>query len=230
MTPSDRVTPPPDLVATIAGDLRPVRPGGSLRRRVALTVPLGLTLFVGLPLVVGLRADAASLGPVVTWGMSALQVTLGMWLIWAGARESVPGRRLPFRVGAIVLAAAALAVVTIAMVTFARSPTTVRDVLLLPWTAGAFCFRGSVALGAPSLFLAGWLLGRALPGQPWLAGALFGAGAGLTADATWRLVCPVSDPWHVITGHGGAVLTLTVAGAVGGYVAARRRVAAVARR
>jgi hypothetical protein len=66
----------------------------------------------------------------------------------------------------------------------------------------------------------------ALPGQPWLAGALFGAGAGLTADASWRLVCPVSDVWHVVAGHGGAVLVLTAMGSVGAYVAARRRLSA----
>jgi hypothetical protein len=75
------------------------------------------------------------------------------------------------------------------------------------------------------LFLAGWLLGRALPGQPWLAGALFGAGAGLTADASWRLVCRISDPWHVLAAHGGAIIVLAAVGAVAAYLAAARRMA-----
>jgi hypothetical protein len=90
------------------------------------------------------------------------------------------------------------------------------------WRADTFCVRGSLAAGAPLLFLAGWWLGRSLPGQPWLAGALFGAGAGLTADAGWRLVCPVSDPWHVLVSHTGAVVVLATIGAVGAYLVARK--------
>lgn len=222
MIPSDPATPPPDLLASIAGDLTPVRRGGTLGRRMALTMPVGLAVFVGLPLAVGLRADAAMLGPLVTWGASALQLGLGVWVIWAGARESVPGRRLPVAGAVAGLAAAAAAVVALTLVTYSQSPTTLAAARLLPWAAGTFCFRGSVAVGAPTLLLAGWLLARALPALPWLAGALFGAGAGLTADATWRLMCPVSDPWHVLVGHGAAVGVLTLAGAVGAWLAARR--------
>lgn len=229
MTPSGRTAPPDDLLARIAADLRPVRPLAPAFRRVLLVVPVGLAVFLGLPLYIGVRADAATLGPLLTWGASAAQVTLGVWLLWAGAREARPGQRLPMRLNASLLASAAAAAVALTTITFVMSPTTLSE-SLLPWRADTFCFRGSVTVGAPLLFLAGWLLGRALPGQPWLAGALFGAGAGLTADATWRLVCPVSDPWHVITGHGGAVLALTAIGALGAYVAAQRHASTSIRR
>jgi hypothetical protein len=147
-------------------------------------------------------------------------VALGIWLLWAGARESTPGRRLPVRVATLTLLAAGLVVLGVTALTFAVSPTTMPG-SMRPWEIGAFCFRGSLVVGAPMLFLAGWLMGRALPGQPWLAGALFGGGAGLTADASWRLVCPISDPWHVLAGHGSAVLVLTIVGAAGAYLAAR---------
>lgn len=220
MTASGRSAPPDDLVARVAADLRPVRPLEPPFRRVLMHLPLGLAVFLGLPLYVGLRADAGTLGPLVTWGASAAQVALGVWLLWAGAREARPGQRLPIRLITSALVSAGAVVAALTALTSVISPTALSE-SLLPWRAGAFCFRGSLTVGAPMLFLAGWMLGRALPGQPWLAGALFGAGAGLTADATWRLVCPVSDPWHVITGHGGALLTLTVIGSIGGYVAAR---------
>jgi hypothetical protein len=218
-----RSAPPDELLARIAADMRPVRPLASPLRRVLMSVPVGLVVFLGLPLYVGLRADASTLGPLLTWGASAAQVSLGVWLLWAGAREARPGRRLSLRLNAAVLVATAAIVAGLTALTFAVSPTTLPG-SLLPWSAGSFCYRGSLAVGAPQLFLAGWALGRALPGHPWLAGALFGAGAGLTADATWRLLCPVSDPWHVLVGHGGALVTLTLVGAVGAAVAARRRV------
>ena len=105
--------------------------------------------------------------------------------------------------------------------TFGIGPTSLGRVL--PAAAATVCFGGHIVLGAPVLFVAAALLGRALPGQPWLAGALFGAGAGLVADASWRLVCPISDPWHVLPAHGSAVLVLAAVGSLTGYVLARRR-------
>lgn len=223
MTTPNQQGPPPDLLARVAGDLRPVPAAAPLATRVLWWTPVGLVLFLGVPLYFGLRVDANVLGPWITWGASACQVALGIWMVWAGGRESAPGRRLPWRLSSAALILAASVIVFLTAVTFAVSPT-VPPAALTYWRAGAFCFRGSLVVGAPLLFLAGWLLGRSLPGQPWVAGALFGGGAGLTADAGWRLVCPVSDPWHVLVGHGSAVVVLTIVGSVGAYWAARRRI------
>jgi len=220
---TERATPPPELLARVESDLAPVRPLAAPSRRVALWLPLGLTLFLAVPLYIGLRADALALGPLVTWGASAAQMALGVGLLWAGAREGRPGRRLPLRFASAGLVVGGLTVLGLTAITFAISPTVAGPALGFI-RAATFCLGGSLAVGAPLLFLAGWLLGRALPGQPWLAGALFGAGAGLTADASWRLVCPISDPWHVLVGHGGAVVVLAAVGSVGAYVAARKRV------
>jgi len=42
--------------------------------------------------------------------------------------------------------------------------------------------------------------------------------------AGWRLVCPISTPWHVLTAHGGSVITITLLGALTAhFVAARAR-------
>jgi hypothetical protein len=73
------------------------------------------------------------------------------------------------------------------------------------------------------MLVAAVIIGRTMPARPWLAGALIGGGAALSADATWRLMCPVSDPWHVLTAHAGAVVTVAVAGALLFTVVARVR-------
>ncbi len=223
MTPTtpESPRPPEDLLSRIEADLRPVRPQGATIRRVLLWAPLGVVFFIGIPLAFGLRRDATALGPIVTWGASAAQIAFGAWLVWAGAREFTPGRRLPIWRSTTALGAAAAIVLLLTMVTLWMSPT-ILPASISYWHGGTFCFRGSLVVGAPPLFLAAILLGRALPGAPWLAGALFGAGAGLTADATWRLVCPVSDPVHVLMAHGGAVLTLAVVGAATAAFTARR--------
>ncbi len=222
MTPPAAPTPPSSLLSRISGDLRPVQPLGTSGRRVAYWAPAGVALFVAVPLLSGLRFDASTLGPLATWGASAAQVGFGIWLVWAGGRESLPSRRLPTPLVSAGLLLAAAFVVSLTAITFSISPTEL-PATLTAWHAGTFCFRGSLIVGAPLLFLAGWLLGRSLPALPRLAGALFGGGAGLTVDAGWRLACPVSDPWHVLTGHGGAVLVLTAIGAMAAQIVARRR-------
>lgn len=220
--------PPPDLLAQVQGDLAPVRPT-STAAGVARWLPLAVCVFVGLPVYVGVRGDAGQLGPWLTWGASAVQFIAGIWFVWAAATESRPDRRLPTRRLSAALGLGALLVIVVTSLTYAVSPTMLGDALP-PWRAGTFCFEGSVVAGAPLLFLAAALLGRTLPGLPWLTGALFGAGAGMTADATWRLMCPVSDPWHVLTAHGGAVLALGALGAATAELVARRRVRRARRR
>ena len=42
---------------------------------------------------------------------------------------------------------------------------------------------------------------RAFPLRPRIAGALYGLGAGLMADAGWRLFCHFSNPAHVFGAH-----------------------------
>ena len=63
------------------------------------------------------------------------------------------------------------------------------------------CLTGTVVSALPALAVAGWLAARAFPLRPRLAGALYGVGAGLMADAGWRLFCHFSDPAHVFGAH-----------------------------
>jgi len=217
MTRPDDARPPDALLEEIARDLHPVRPAALPWRRVVRWVPLAAAIAVVLPLVLGLREDASSLGPLVSWGLSALEVVVAAWLVWMAAREGVPSRRLPSRVAVAGLVVAGALVAGLTFVTFAVSPTILPS-SLTPWHADRFCYTGSVSAGAPLVLAGAWLLVRWFAVRPWLAGALAGAGAGLAADAGWRLVCPISDPVHVLSGHAGAVVTLALAGAVVAHV------------
>jgi len=77
--------------------------------------------------------------------------------------------------------------------------------------------------GAPVLVAAAGLAARALPARPWLAGAIYGLGAGLIADSGTRLFCWVSDPAHVLVAHGGSILFLAVLGGLAAAVIERTR-------
>jgi len=217
MTRPDDIRPPDALLEAIARDLRPVRPAALPWRRVVRWVPLAAAIVFVPQLVLGLREDAPSLGPLVSWGLSALEVVVAVWLVWMAAREGVPSRRLPVRVAIAGLVVAGAVVAGLTVVTFAISPTGLPS-SLTPWHAGRFCFAGSLSVGAPLVLAGAWLLVRWFAVRPWLAGALAGAGAGLAADAGWRLACPISDPSHVLTGHAAAVVTLALAGAVAAHV------------
>ena len=67
------------------------------------------------------------------------------------------------------------------------------------------------------------LAARALPARPWLAGAIYGLGAGLIADSGTRLFCWVSEPAHVLVAHGGSILSLAVLGGLTAAVIERTR-------
>jgi hypothetical protein len=194
--------------------LRPVRPLAPPGRRAFVFVPLAASMLAAVPLVWGLRDDAAVVGTLPLWSGSALQVALGLALVATALAESVPGRLRP----AWQLAARAatgvgfMAALTVA--TFLASPTRVPS----PLEAGYFriCLTRSFGLGLVPLGLAVLLLRRGLAARPVVAGALAGLGAGLLADAGWRLFCEVSDPAHVLAAHAGAVGLLGVTGAITG--------------
>lgn len=205
---------PPILRDEVARTLRPVRPLASPGHRTAVFVPLAGLLLAAVPLVWGLRDDAAVVGTLPLWAGSALQVALALALVATALAESVPGRlRPPWHLGA----RAALGVgfmIALTGATFLLSPTHVPG--LLDARYFRICLTRSFGLGLAPLGLAVLLLRRGLAARPVVAGTLAGLGAGLLADAGWRLFCEVSDPAHVLTAHAGAIALLGVAGAFTG--------------
>jgi len=214
-------TPPEALLAEVSRDLRPVRPWPSPWRDALRLSPLALGIIVALPLLVGLRRDAVAVGPFVAWGVSLIQVALGILLIWIATREGRPVRRLPRGVVRAALALAGFMVVAVSLLTFSKSPTHVPHGVA-PWIAGVVCYLGSTLVAAPFFVLAAWFHSRFVSPRPALAGGLYGAGAALASNAGWRLICPISTPWHVLTAHGGAVISITLLSALAAHLVAVR--------
>jgi hypothetical protein len=210
----NRDAAPPSLRERIAGDLAPVSP---LRRpwlRAAAALPLGILLLFGASAVYGVRGDAGRLGWTLTWGLSTVELALGMLLIGMSLRDAVPGRVWSPPVLAASLVTTLGAVTLITLVTWRISPTRIAGEPVAYVTR--ICFGYTLLAAVPVILFVGLLVSRAYPLRPWIAGALYGAGAGLLSDAGWRLFCHYSDPWHVLPSHLGAVLAASLIGALTG--------------
>jgi hypothetical protein len=68
-----------------------------------------------------------------------------------------------------------------------------------------------------------WLVFRALPLRPSVAGLLGGTGAAVTADAVIHILCPMSDLRHVLVWHTGVIIGLMVIGWAAGKLWEKRR-------
>jgi hypothetical protein len=203
-------TAPAALRDRIAADYRPVRALRSPWARALAIVPFAFVALVAAPVAFSVRADMTALGWFGTWGLSVTQCIAGVLVVGAALRESIPGR--DWRPTAIVLwiAMPIVAVVGVTMVSsWAASP-----VLLQAdwWLVAGICFAGSAATALPVVALGSVLASRAFPTRPAVAGALIGLGAGLMADAGWRIFCHFSEPAHVLSAHLAAVLMSTLIG------------------
>jgi hypothetical protein len=204
------------LLAAISGDLRPVKPA-PLPSRLALRVaPIALVIS-SMILLIGLRRDAVSLGPLLTWGASMAQFGLAIMLTWIAVRESTPARRLPTNLVWVATAATSLVVIAISLWTFAASPLS-KPLRVSSLVMGLACGIGGTVAGTLLVVLFTLVFRRSLVARPGGAGALYGAGAGVAVNAGWRLACPLSTPWHSIGAHGSAIVATTLLGAI----AARR--------
>jgi hypothetical protein len=203
---------PAALRKAIARDFQPVRPLARPAVRALWLSPLALVLLVASAAAFGLRRDSPSLGLVLTWGASSLQTILGLALIAAALREAVPGTSLTRRALGVAFATTVIAVATVTWATWAVSPTRI-----VPWAVlyvWRVCFGATILTALPALAFSGWLVARAFPLRPRFAGALYGLGSGLLADAGWRLFCHFSDPAHVFGAHTAAVAVVCVLGVV----------------
>lgn len=218
---ADPVELPPALRQAIARDLRPVAPLPPPSRRIVVLLPVALALLVAATLLFGLRRDAPRLGPALTWIASAAQMLLGLLLVAAALRDAVPGTTLPRRIVGTLAATAAIAIAGITTLTWMASPTRIAPGLVAyVWTV---CVAGTIVSALPVMAIAGWLVARAFPLRPRLAGALYGLGAGLIADAGWRLFCHFSDPVHVFSAHAVGVVAAMAIGAAAARAGAGSR-------
>jgi hypothetical protein len=206
--------PPPALRAAIAADFGPVRRLAPPVVRAAALVPLAVVLLLTAPAIFAVR-DASTLGWSWSWGASIAQAVLGLALVAAALRESVPGRSWPRPALVAWFVAAPLSVTIVAVASWSRSPVELTGGV---WFIGSICFVAALVSALPATMLAVVLAVRAWPTRPAVAGWLAGLGGGLMADAGWRLFCHFSEPHHVLLTHLGGVL---VAGAAGAWLTSR---------
>ncbi len=225
----DRSPKPPEaLMRAIAQDLRPVKPSPRPFRLALRTAPFALLVSSLVLLAVGIRGDSEILGPLLTWGGSAAQFTLAIVLVWIAAHESTPARRLPKGTVYSAALAALLVVVAITLSTFSISPagSTLRVVGALrvpPWIMDLACGIGSTVAGGILVLLFSWMFRDSLATRPTVAGALYGAGAGVAVNAGWRIACPFSTLRHTLGAHGTAIVATVLVGAlIGRFLRARR--------
>jgi hypothetical protein len=230
----DRSTKPPEaLMRAIAQDLKPVKPSPRPLQLALRMAPIALLISSVILLAIGLRADSGILGPLLTWGASAAQFLVAIALVWIAAHESRPAGRLPRQMVYSAAATAFLVVVSITLLTFSKSPASepllpvparVNEMLRVkPWIMGFGCGIGSTVAGGILVLFFSWVFRNSLATRPTVAGALYGAGAGLAINAGWRIACPISTPWHSLGAHGAAIIATVIVGAlIGRYLGNRR--------
>ncbi len=200
---------PAELRARIESDYAAVRPLPSPLVRAVWVLPFAVLAMLAAPAFFNVRSDADRLGWALSWGASVIQVVLGFTVVNAALRESVPGRAWsPIAVAAWLVAPFVL-LLAVTLVTWEASQVTLSRGW---WLVGLVCVGGSAATALPIVALANVLAARAYPTRPAIAGLLLGVGAGLIADAGWRLFCHFSEPSHVLSAHLGGVALAALAG------------------
>ena len=201
---------PAALLREIDRDLRPVRPLPPPWRRAVTFVPVALSALALVTASWRWRFNAPSLGPLWAWGVSIAQAAVGFAIFGVALREAVPGRNLSRRALAVTLGGGAAVVIAVTLATSQTLPTAMPPGV---WLRYAWeCWGMSMLSAVPIFAVAAWLVARVRPTRPALAGALCGLGVGVLADSALRLFCWVSTPAHVFLSHGGAIITVVLAG------------------
>jgi hypothetical protein len=214
---------PEALLQAVARDFKPVKPSPPPFRLTLRMAPLAVMFPSVMLVLVGIRSDHVILGPFLTWGASVAQLGLAAMLIWVGVHEGTPSYRLPKSIVYFAAIATSLVVVTVTWITYSMTPILGAS-RVRPWVMGLACGVGGTVVGGILVGLFSWVYRRSMATRPAVAGALYGAGAGVAINAGWRLACPVSTPWHALGAHGTAVVATAILGAlVGRVLSAGRR-------
>ena len=178
--------------------------------RAISVLAIGVVVAAVYLALIGIRADAPRLGPVLVWLPAVLRLAAGAWLILLALREASPSDGAPWRVRT-----AALLVVPLVLAGSAEA-------LARAGSGGSgvgplLCYAKIVVLAIPATFFAGWLLERAYPLRPVFASVAAILGAALLAETALHLTCPATSQTHTLLIHGGALATAAAVGAALGW-------------
>ena len=193
----------------------PIEPVPSRFILAARVVAIAAVLLTTVVLItLGLRRDAAELGPWMLWGLLLLELALIYGLFAVLFSEVVPSRKLRTAVWLLIPPVILAVQLIVAYVTYLRSP--LQPTLERATTVGLSCMGWMVLIGLVPMALGFWLLSRGLPLRPRLSGLMVGLVAGLVADAVYRLHCPYSALDHIFSWHSASVLLLGILGFIAG--------------
>jgi len=215
---------PKSLRRSILADLEPVRPlppawMRTLQAAAVAAAGLALAIFI---FKLSPRADLEQLPMWLSWGCTALQLGVGVLLLGMALREAVPGQGVPLGAVVLGLGTAVLMQILVGIATWMHSPG-MPLVSGHGMSAGITCTTHDAAMALPALVVTLWLVFRALPLRPSIAGLLGGAGAAVTADALTHVLCPMSDLRHVLVWHTGALIGLMLIGWLAGKLWERKQ-------
>jgi len=215
---------PGSLRRAVDQDLQPVRPLQPVWIR--LLAAISVTAFGLAAIVAGfklsLRPDMGQIPMWLSWGCTAVQLIVGVVLIGMALREAIPGNGVPANAVRTAVGIGLVMQILVGIATWMHSP----GVPYVPGQGiviGVGCAGHDLILGLPALAVTLWLVFRALPLRPSIAGLLGGTGAGVTADAVNHIVCPMSDLRHVLVWHTGVIFGLMLIGWLTGKLWERAR-------
>ena len=215
---------PEGLRRAVEDDFKPVRslPPAWMRTLQAVAVAALCLAAIVAAFKLSLRPDMDQLPMWLGWGCTVLQIVIGVVLVGMALREAVPGEGVPSGAVALAVGTGILMQVLVGIATWMHSPGTplLADHAL---KKGLACASHDIALALPALVVTLWLVFRALPLRPCVAGLLGGTGAAITADAITHVLCPMSDLRHVLVWHTGVIFGLMVIGWVAGVLWGRMK-------
>jgi len=207
---------PEELLKAVTDDLHPVTPLAPVWRRTLWALGVSALVFATAVFGLGLRSDIQSIPSWLGWGSSIIEFLAAALLLGLALRESIPGRSVPLGSALTALGAAIIYQLAVGYITWRFSPGLSFKAQTIG--EGMGCMMNDTMLALPTLLVAVWLVFRAFPTRAWMAGLLGGAGAAIASDAITHLRCPVSNMRHVLVWHTGAVILISAACALAGYL------------
>ena len=207
---------PDALREAVEHDSRPVRPLSPAWQRTLVVATVATAVAASAIGTIALRFDLGQIPFWLSWGCSALELLVGVFIVGLALREAVPGSANPTGAVWTAVVTALVLQIVVGLATWMHSPGVAAE---NPWLShGIGCMTHDATRVLPIFAVTAWLVFRALPLRAPVAGLLGGAGAALAGDAITHLLCPMSDMRHVLVWHTGAILGFMALGWIVGFV------------
>jgi hypothetical protein len=200
----------PELIASLASDLRAVPERPRIAARLAVLTTLASLISLGAILLLLSRSPHLAHGPTATATFTALAgIALAAGAVWAALQLSHPDSRAGF-LWLTIPAAILLTGLTVELADAPRSTWAARF-----WGGDPLaCFLCVTALSLPILAAVLLALRDGAPARPRHCGAAAGLLSGGIAMALYTLHCPENSLLFIAAWHVLAVLAVTLCGAL----------------